>query len=431
MKGRITPRRLAGLTTFAVAVTAAFVLLTAGAFGGNQPPVTGAAFTTVNEGVDGSDHCKNGNPNVNCNIYDGKQYVWLNGGPSTAYVGDGSYFFAVLEPGGQYDPNDGGAHNLSDTDPAGGTGTTGGGDLYGDRTFSVSGGTVSYSGPHDFDSNKIRLMPYDDTSNPGGVYIMAICSLDKGYPVTPARCKYDAFKVREGEVTFPEGLGVTKSVFPSLDHEFGWTIDKSANNCPVANPCNLNGGGSASITYTVHVIHDAGKDTNWDVEGIITVSNPNGSDVTGVVVTDAVDNGGTCVVDDTIDPLNDHTNATIPGNGSADFHYNCTWSSDPTSADGTNTASACWQDLNLTDPAGTLKADCATFDAPFVFEDATPIDDCANVTDKFNGGTADQLAYVCVGNDPLPTNVNTSSLANFSLVHSADTQIPRIQITRT
>ena len=112
-------------------------------------PVTGAAFTTVNENVDDAGHCKNGSPNVNCNIYDGKEFVWLNGGPSTAYVGDGEYFFAVLVPGGQPNPNDGGAKNLSDDY-----------DAYGDRTFSVTGGTVDYSGPHDFDSNKIRLMSY-------------------------------------------------------------------------------------------------------------------------------------------------------------------------------------------------------------------------------------------------------------------------------
>src|SRR6266516_3497737 len=102
--------------------------------------VTGAAFTTVNENVDGTGHCLNGNPAVNCNIYNGKQYVWLNGGPSVAYVGDGTYFFAVLVPGGQADPNDGAAKNLSDG--ANGDYTT--------RTFSVTGGTVSYSGSHDF-----------------------------------------------------------------------------------------------------------------------------------------------------------------------------------------------------------------------------------------------------------------------------------------
>src|SRR4051812_22123812 len=96
-------------------------------------PVSGAAFTTVNEGIDGSGHCKNGNPNNNCNIYDGKQWVWLNGGPSVAYVGDGTYFFAVLDPGGQADPNDGAAKNLSDDF-----------DSVANRTFTVSGGTVTY-----------------------------------------------------------------------------------------------------------------------------------------------------------------------------------------------------------------------------------------------------------------------------------------------
>src|SRR5207249_2569517 len=153
--------------------------------------VTGAAFTTVNENVDGTGHCKNGNPNVNCNIYDGKEYVWLNGGPSVAYVGDGTYFFAVLDPGGQADPNDGSAKNLSDDY-----------DAYTNRTFSVSGGLVTYGGTHDFDSNKIRLLPYADTTNPGGVYIMVICSLANGYPANPSDCKYDAFKVQAGDATF-------------------------------------------------------------------------------------------------------------------------------------------------------------------------------------------------------------------------------------
>src|SRR5689334_3213492 len=67
--------------------------------------VTGAAFTTTNPAADvtpagvtpivtEADLCKNGNPGVNCNIYGSKSYVWLNGGPSVAYVGAGTYFFA-------------------------------------------------------------------------------------------------------------------------------------------------------------------------------------------------------------------------------------------------------------------------------------------------------------------------------------------------
>src|SRR4249919_3198341 len=66
-----------------------------------------AAFTTINEQADGSGHCQNGNPKVNCNIYDGADYVWLNGGPVNAALGDGTFFFAVVSPGGQSNPNDG------------------------------------------------------------------------------------------------------------------------------------------------------------------------------------------------------------------------------------------------------------------------------------------------------------------------------------
>src|SRR5919198_435530 len=103
------PLRL--LATLALLLAASGTLLYPGP---TAQAVTGAAFTTTNTNMDGTGHCKNGNEDVNCNIYDGKQYVWLNGGPKTAYVGDGSYFFAVLQPGGQPDPNDGGAKNLSD-----------------------------------------------------------------------------------------------------------------------------------------------------------------------------------------------------------------------------------------------------------------------------------------------------------------------------
>src|SRR3954449_9388887 len=77
--------------------------------------VSGADFTTMNTTFDGFGHCKNGNGNVNCNIYDGKQYVWTNGGPdANKLLPDGYYFFSVLIPSGQKDPNDGGAGNLSD-----------------------------------------------------------------------------------------------------------------------------------------------------------------------------------------------------------------------------------------------------------------------------------------------------------------------------
>jgi hypothetical protein len=186
-----------------------FVLALAGVMAASA--VSGAAFTTFNPWVDGffKEVCKNSI--INCNIYGDKEYVWLNGGPAANGLGpDGEYFFAVLVPGGQPDPNDGGAKNLSDDY-----------DAYTNRTFTVTDGEVSaYAGDHDLDSGDtidsnrqychskkgclpdgepplIRLAPYADTTNPGGVYILAICSLADGYPVSPRDCKYDAFKVKE------------------------------------------------------------------------------------------------------------------------------------------------------------------------------------------------------------------------------------------
>src|SRR5512138_322083 len=160
--------------------------------------VGGAAFTTVDQAVDGAGHCANGNPRVNCNIYDVKESVWLKGGPASAVLKpDGQYFFAVLAPSGQPSANDGTQKNLSDDY-----------DTYQNRTFTVSGGKVSaYSGSHWFDSGAhalgpadgkapfIRLFPFADTPNQGGVYILAICSLAKGYPVKAKDCKFDQFKV--------------------------------------------------------------------------------------------------------------------------------------------------------------------------------------------------------------------------------------------
>src|SRR3954454_16494292 len=177
--------------------------------------VSGAGYTTINSTVDGpaATLCHNGNPNVNCNQYFSKNFVWINGGPDNNGLSDGTYFFAVLVPGTQHDPNDQPPNtfpkprtdgNLSDDfDP------------YTNRTFTVVNGEIAtYSGTHSFgvdvnDNNekKIRLFPYSDTTNNGGVYILAICQLQQqtdnhgnvipAYPVDPKDCKYDAFKIQE------------------------------------------------------------------------------------------------------------------------------------------------------------------------------------------------------------------------------------------
>ena len=180
--------------------------------------VRGAGFTTINTTADGlgagkgEGLCHNGQGSVNCNQYFSERFVWLNGGPAGNSLSDGTYFFAILVPGFQNDPNDQvpvkvGDKNLSDDF-----------DTYKNRTFTVKNGNIdTYAGaagqtPHDFGvdtaddgEKKIRAFPYSKTTNNGGVYILAICSLEpdrKGntYPVKSQACKYDAFKIDKDEV---------------------------------------------------------------------------------------------------------------------------------------------------------------------------------------------------------------------------------------
>jgi hypothetical protein len=364
-RGRRRRSRLRGSARLSLAALAALAALavaapTAGA-------VSGAAFTTVNEAVDGAGHCQNGNPAVNCNIYDGKQFVWLNGGPAAAALGDGTYFFAVLVPGGQLDPNDGGAKNLSDG--ANGTFQT--------RTFSVAGGTVSYPTPpgtHDFADNKIRLMPYDDTTNPGGVYILAICSLAKGYPVNPSTCKYDAFKVQAGEVV-KEDLAVEKTAAGTFKRTFDWTVRKT-----VDGQSSVAYNASAkTLNYQVVYTKNGPTESDFAVSGDITVTNSNAFDVQGVNVSDSLDDvaatscrvsDGTYTDGDGLQQTVSAGNGTIPALTTVDYAYSCS----PADRSATqNTATVTWTAFGSPNSSAEASAD-VTFTA-------TTVHDCVTVSD--------------------------------------------------
>jgi hypothetical protein len=361
-------------------VTAGLGLTFPGTASANSP-VSGAAFTTTNTSVDGTGHCKNGNENVNCNIYDGKEFVWLNGGPSTAYVGDGDYFFAVLDPGGQADPNDGASKNLSDDF-----------DAYTNRTFSVSGGVVSYSGSHDFDSNKIRLADYADTSNPGGVYILAICSLADSYPVNASDCKYDAFKVEEATTPPASAPTITKDAAGTYKNTYTWSISKDVDKTLVKQV-----GGSATFNYTVGVSHDAGTISYVKVTGTISVFNPNTDDQGAIIPVQ---------IDGVNDTLSDGTVCTVTGGGAqtltkaeTTFPYTCSLSALP-QGELDNEASVAWSQQDLSN-GGTLLDGSSDFTFSDIQFTENTIDDCVSVSDKFGlqgmTGTTTALGTFCVG----------------------------------
>jgi hypothetical protein len=219
--------RIATITALALVLAP----IAAGARSTNPHPpsssVNGAVYTTTDPAVDGLGTCQNGNPHsttpvIDCNIYLAKKFVWLSGGPTNKPLSPaGIYFFAVLNPGDQSNPNDPTAatanpNNLSCptvscTDPRS------------NRQFTVgsNGEISSYTGTHVQDATTypgngilIRLCagttpsfcpPYIDTPNPGGEYAMAVCYLGPAAgplatTVTPSSCKYDNFKVKNNTV---------------------------------------------------------------------------------------------------------------------------------------------------------------------------------------------------------------------------------------
>jgi hypothetical protein len=407
MRTSLGLRTRAGLLTLLAAAVTALAVFVPGA-----GAVSGAVFTTFNGAVDGSGHCQNSA--INCNIYDGKDFVWLNGGPANNKLSPaGQYFFAVLVPGGQPTPNDLGAKNLSDDF-----------DNYTNRTFTVgpSGEVTAYSGTHDLDSGVgaagsrlgtpngnpplIRLMPYADTTNPGGVYIMAVCYLGPegtSYPVEPRNCKYDAFKVNESVPTpTASDLVPTKNADASWTRTFKWNISKDVDKTEIDQS-----GTSATFNYTIDVSHDSGTDA-WGVSGTISVLNANDDQVTGVDVTDAVNDNALCTVDDGsyTDGGGSHilsaTNGSIPANTSVMYPYSCAYSGLPYGDPHTNTVSVTWpeQTLSINGKDETLAGNAASpaqFSVDFDFPSSPALsDDCVDVTDQLDSGSADSLATLCV-----------------------------------
>ena len=111
--------------------------------------------------------------------------------------------------------------------------------------------------------------------------------------------------------------------------------------------------------------------------------------MSGVNVTDTIDNGGNCNV-------SNGTNVTVPANGSLPLSYTCTFTSNPGS--GTNTATATWDSTTYNTPDGSAKG-TANYD----FSTVTPnvVDGSVSVTDTL-GGTLGTVSYT----DLSPKNFN-------------------------
>lgn len=378
--------RYAGLVVLAAVAAALFIA--PAAFGAAISTTDNPGFVDTNAPLPYTDQaCTNGGGN-NCNLYLDKRDVWLSGLPVSAALGAGSYFFAVLVPGGQPSPNDAGtipdainatAKNLSDDF-----------DAYTNRSFSVdASGNLTYSGSHNKDGNALQIFPYSDTTNNGGVYILAVCKVPAapisgaGAPgVVPSDCKYDAFKVEASQI-LPGASDptITKDAVGSYTNTYAWNIGKSADKTKVEQI-----GGTASFKYTVHVTHDGGTIGAVNVAGTITVFNPNVGSVTADV-TDQLSDGTPCSVTG--------GSAAALASGDNTFPYSCDLSGLP-AGQLDNTATVTWGDQDISD--GHLAAGSANFtfsDIQFV---GTNVDDCTTVTDPTPAGGASN-------DNPFPTKV--------------------------
>ena len=367
-------RAVARLTT-GLLVAAGLTILAPPGSASAAPPTTGAVSTTTNiTASQGNGACLNGPSGVdpvNCNQYSSKEDVWLSGLPNSAHVGDGTYFFAIMEPGGQPDPNDGGAKNLSDAP---------GNTPRSDRVFTIENGVIDYSGSHGFENNKLQAFPYDDTGNPGGVYILAVCQLpddDITATVKPSSCKYDAFKVQESDTTQgPEDLTIVKDAEGDYTTTYRWTVTKSGD---LSTTTDYSGNVKAATgSYSVAVDKGAGVLTAVGVTGTITVFNPNSTSVTGADVTDVLSDGVQCTVTGGAD-------ATIaPGDN--DFPYSCTLDGIPPQLD--NNAYVAWPD-----PADATKDKTASFTfSDIQFDHETVQGSCVDVTDSMHGALGSTCA---------------------------------------
>ncbi len=386
------------------ALTATFVLVALfGAGAASAATNRGGAVTTTIDTSGNYGPCLNGPGLINCNLYQSKGDVFLSGGPDNSASGlpNGDYFFAILDPGVQNGGvKDGAAGNLSDTvaDPSTGTypGDLGSGDTVYDRKFNLNNGVLTNLGTHVLGTHTnggvtrpvIQATPDDDTSNRGGVYILAVCKWQGGpHPsdAPPSTCKYDAFKCKPKPPPPPPAtpLIVTKDANPSFKRTFKWDISKAVDR----NRINTPSGTSATFNYTIGVTKDTGTDSDWEITGTIQVFNPNDGAVTGVNVSDKVEVNNldpNCSLDG-----NAGTNATIPANSDVDFPYTCIYQNKPDPSSGTNTATATWP-AQAVGTSGGLAAGSASGTFNFVFDtgvdpNPTLVDSCVSVTDTVDG----------------------------------------------
>jgi hypothetical protein len=187
-------------------------------------------------------------------------------------------------------------------------------------------------------------------------------------------------------------LTVSKTATPSFTRTYTWNITKDVDKTLIETT-----GTTATFNYTVVSSETGFTDSAWQVAGNITVTNTNAFAVSGVTVTDAVDDGGSCSITDAAGGANETVPAaTTLGPGTLVVPYKCTYTlATSTPADGTNTATATWDKTKYSTPDGSQFGQAAV-----VFSTASPtatVNKTIHVTDSYAGALG-----TCTASDTTP-----------------------------
>ena len=198
------------------------------------------------------------------------------------------------------------------------------------------------------------------------------------------------------QVCVGEDPTVTSTADAAFTRTYEWTISKSVSQSSQT----IVVGTTATFSYSVSVGETGFADSAWIVTGTITVGNPNNWEtiILSSTPTDVVNNGGVCTVTG--------STLTMPEGGSISFSYACAYSSAPTPASGTDTATATWnggtyftQDASAEGTAGLTFNSGTTGNPSRVYQ-------AIGVTDSFEGSLG---ALTATDSEPFASQVFTYS----------------------
>jgi hypothetical protein len=187
---------------------------------------------------------------------------------------------------------------------------------------------------------------------------------------------------------------VSKTANTSFDRTWTWTIDKWADQTEIT----LLNGVTVTVNYTI-VLDATSADSNWGIDGTITVQNPNPDSAMIVALSDVLDDGTTVVIDE------------------ATCEYSSGYLMVAASSSETCEYSANPDDDSATENTATVTLNGIDFDATAVVDWSSAtinhIDEEITVTDDYGtpGDTTDDLTWTINAlTDTLPFTIEYSRM---------------------